>query len=209
MNVFRKGITQKQASVWLTLLAILVVTAPNANAKHRAAKSAEEPATVIAYLALPGASASQMVMQEHGDGQYLYVEQTSKEGFVIVNVTNPSQPRVINRGGWPNSAPTGRLQMISGELALAEGLEKDSVPATFGARTRTLEVLDLSDPANPRAVLSFSGVTSALQDEARHVVYIANGEGLWVLRNNRALAAAAERHKCDTGDAFNDVASCQ
>ncbi len=75
--------------------------------------------------------------------------------------------------------------------------------------TRTVNVLDLSDPANPRAILSFSGVTSTLNDEAHNLVYITNSEGLWIVRNNQALATFAKPHACTSDDAYNDVASCQ
>jgi hypothetical protein len=96
--------------------------------------------------------------------------------------------------------------MVSGRVALAEA--PDSTTETV-SRTETLKVLDLSDPANPRTVLTFSGVTSSLADDAHNLVYIANGEGLWILRNNQALASAAKQHACTSDDVYNDVASCQ
>ena len=55
--------------------------------------------------------------------------------------------------------------------------------------TRTVNILDFSDPTNPRAILSFSGVTNTLNDEAHNLVYITNSEGLWIVRNNQALEA--------------------
>ena len=79
----------------------------------------------------------------------------------------------------------------------------------FVTRDGTVKVLDLSDPSNPRVVLSFSGVTSTLNDEAHNLVYITNSEGLWIVRNNQALGAFAKPHACTSDDAYNDVASCQ
>lgn len=182
---------------------------PGALAKHRVVKPSEQPATVIAHLALTGAPATQVFLHENNGKQYLYMGANSKEGLTIVDVTNPNQPSVIKRLTWPNEASSGRLQMISGGLALAEGPDGDSVAADLSPSTRTVKVFDFSDPANPRAVLSFSGVTITFTDDARNLVYITNGEGLWILRNNQALAAAANVHACTSDDASNDAGGCQ
>jgi LVIVD repeat len=201
--------TAKERICALVLVAFFAATMPSADAKHRAANPSEQPAIVVAHLALSGSSTSQMDLHENGDKQYLYISANSNEGVTVVDVTNPGQPKVIKRLAWPNEASTGRLQMVSSGLALAEGPDNDSMAADPPPSTRTVKVLDLSDPANPRAVLSFSGVTSTLDDEARSLVYITNREGLWILRNNQALAAAAKQHACTSDDAYNDVASCQ
>jgi hypothetical protein len=208
MKIIHKTIARERICNALVLFAFFAATAPGADAKHRAVKPPEQPATVVAHLALSGSPTSQMDLHENGGKQYLYIGANSNEGFTVVDVTNPDKPNVIKRVAWPNEASTGRLQMVSGGLALAEAPDSDSVAADPPPSTKTVKVLDLSDPANPRTVLSFSGVTSTLDDEARNLVYITNREGLWILRNNQALAAA-KQHACTSDDAYNDVASCQ
>jgi hypothetical protein len=204
-----KSVARNHASAALALLACFASVSPSASArtKDRAVKPASQPASVIAHLPLPGPSASELVLQERGNKQYLYVEQTSHEGFAIVNVTKPSQPTVIKREPWPNEASTGKLQMVGGRLALAEAPEASV--AALVSRTRTLNVLDLNDPANPRTILSFSGVTSTLADDARNLVYITNSDGLWILKVQPEQPAFDEPHACLTEDATNDLASCQ
>src|SRR6202021_951759 len=166
---------------------------PNAGAKHRAAPPTQEPASVIAHLALPGITVRQLDLQQNDNKQYLYIEELSKNGFAIVDVTKPTQPDVIKSEAWPDEASTGKLQLVSGRLALAEA--PDATMETV-SRTDTLKVLDLSNPANPRTILTFSGVTSTLADDAHNLVYITNGEGLWILRNNQGLASAAKQDAC-------------
>jgi hypothetical protein len=207
MRVISKSIGQKHATAAAAVLAIFVAISPGASAKHRAVKPAPEPASVIAHLPLAGASVSQLVLQQHGSKQYLYVEQASKEGFAIVDVTKPDQPNVIRSESWPNEASTGRLQMVGGRLGLAEASE--TAAAEIVSRTETLKVLDLSDPANPRTILTFSGVTSTLADDERNLVYITNSEGLWILKHQPEQATSSELRACRSEDASNDVASCQ
>jgi hypothetical protein len=207
MKVVTKSVVQKQVTAVAALLAFFVAISPGANAKHRAVKSAPQQASVVAHLPLPGASVSQLALQQHGSKQYLYVEQSSRDGFAIVDVTKPDQPNVIRSEMWPNEASTGRLQMVGGRLALAEA--PDTATAEGISPTETLKVLDLSDPANPRAILTFSGVTSTLADDARNLVYITNSEGLWILKHQPEQATSSETRACLSEDASNDVASCQ
>jgi len=77
------------------------------------------------------------------------------------------------------------------------------------SRAETLKVLDLTDPANPKTILSFSGVTSTLADDARNLVYIANGDGLWILKYPPQQPIFSAPRGCRTEDAFNELASCQ
>ena len=190
MKSTRKATLQNPASAALVLLALSVAMASSATAKPRPTRPAEQPATVIAHLLLPGAPASQMSVQEHGRKQYLYIERASKEGFTIVDVTKPSQPIVIKRVAWPNEASTGKLQMVGGGLALSAALEQESATVSGEVHpTQSLTVLDLSDPANPRTLQSFSGVTSVLADDARNLIYITDNEGLWILRHKQEQPA--------------------
>ena len=207
MKVISKSIVQNQAAAVAALLAFFMVISPGASAKHRAAKPAQQPAFVIAHLALPGAAVRQLELQQRGNKQYLYVVQASKQGFAVVDVTKQDQPKVIRNEAWPNQASTGKLQLVSTRLGLAEASDT-ATPETVSS-TETLKVLDLSDPANPRTILTFSGVTSTLADAARSLVYITNSEGLWILKHQPEQEMSLQTHACSSEDASNDVASCQ
>jgi hypothetical protein len=204
-----KSVVLNHASAALALLACFAANSPSASAstKDRAVKPVVQPASVIAHLPLPGPSVSELALQQRGHKQYLYVEQASHEGFAIVDVTKPNQPNVIKREAWPNEASTGTLQMVGGRLALAEA--PDTLVAEPVSRTETLNVLDLNDPANPRTILTLSGVTSTLADDAHNLIYITNNDGLWILKVQPEQAAFDEPHACLTEDATNDLASCQ
>ena len=53
--------------------------------------------------------------------------------------------------------------------------------------------------AHPQTVQSFSGVTSILPDDARGLIYVANGEGIWILSHQQVL----RRHYCSSSDAIS------
>lgn len=206
MKVANKSIVRNKVTAVAALLAGLTAISPNAGAKHRAAAPAPEPASVIAHLPLPGITVSQLELQQNGNKQYLYIEELSKNSFAIVDVTKPGQPAVTKTEAWPDEASTGKLQLVSGLLALAEA--PDATMETV-SRTETLKVLDLSDPANPRTILTFAGVTSTLADDAHNLVYITNSEGLWILKHRPEQTMSSAIRSCSSEDTSNDVASCQ
>jgi hypothetical protein len=206
MKVTNKAIGQRLITA-VAAFAFFMAMSPGASAKHRASNAARQPATIIAHLPLTGASVSQLILQQRGNKQYLYLEQASRDGFGIVDVTRPDQPNVLRSEAWPNEASAGKLQMVAGRLALAEA--PDSASTQTISRTETLKVLDLSDPANPRTILTFSGVTSTLADDARNLVYVTNSEGLWILKHQPEQSMFSAARGCSSEDASNDVASCQ
>ncbi len=209
MKVIHKAIARQHICNALVLLAFFAATAPGANAKHRAAKLSEQPTTVVAHLALSGAPAIQLYLHENGGKEYLYIGANSKEGLTVVDITNPDQPNVIKRLAWPNEASTGKLQMVGDGIALAKAPDNDAAAAADVLPSETISLLDLSDPTNPRTILSFSGVTSTLADDARNLVYITNSDGLWILKHPPEQATYSKTRGCLSGDAFNEFANCQ
>src|ERR1700690_4593914 len=72
-----------------------------------AAKPTDVPATVIAHLPLPQATGNQMLLQKDNGRQYLYVQQSGKQGFMIVDVTKPERPNLLKRSAESNQSTTG------------------------------------------------------------------------------------------------------
>jgi len=190
----------------VTLAAVLVLVVPSAFAKHRDAKSSDQPATVIGHIALPGAPSNEMLLQDVNGREYLYLVRNSRKGFTVVDVTRPSQPTLIKRVAWPDGASAGSLHLVSNTLGLAEGSSARLASMPAAPAPETIELLDLSDPANPKTVQSFSGVTSVLADEGRRLIFITNSDGLWVLRGQPDKFVP---RACTSDDYSNPVASCQ
>ena len=83
---------------------------------------------VIAHLALSGASPQQMFLQQDDTKQYLYLQQPSGQGFMVVDVTKPTKPKMVSH------VPQEKLTMLSSGLAIAE---KSDNPAAAGASRAT------------------------------------------------------------------------
>ncbi len=164
-------------------------------------KPTDVPATVIAHLPLPQPTGSQMLLQKENGKNYLYVQQASKQGFMIVDVSRPDRPSLLKRTAESSQATAGNLKMVSPDVAIAEAPEKKSTTLTSSNHpTETVRVLDLADPRNPKTLQEFTGVTSLLPDGGHGLIYLTNNEGLWILRYNRPalLEPARKKPPCDS-----------
>jgi hypothetical protein len=186
----------------ITLLAVFVVLVALSSAKDEPPKKPTDlPATVIAHLPLPQATGTQMLLQREDGKNYLYVQQASKQGFMIVDVSKPDRPTLLKRTAEASLATSGNLEMVSPDVGIAE--TPDKKPTTLSSSnhpTETVRVLDLSDPHNPKTLQEFNGVTSLLPDGGHGLIYLTNNEGLWILRYTRPalLEPARKKRPCDS-----------
>jgi hypothetical protein len=195
METFRRATLQS-----CVLVCSLLVALTNAS-EQTSQKPTDVPATVIAHLALPQATGTQMLLQKENGKQYLYVQQSAKQGFMIVDVTKPERPTLLKRTAESNQSTAGNLQIISPDVAIAVAPER--TPTTLASSnhpTETVRVLDFSDPRNPKTLETFNKVTSLLPDGGHGLIYLTNNEGLWILRYNRPapLEPSKKKPPCDS-----------
>ena len=198
MKTFRRVVLQS-----CILLGSILIAMASASEQPEP-KPTDVPATVIAHLPLPQATGSQMLLQKENAKQYLYVQQATKQGFMIVDVTKPEKPSLLKRTAESNQSTTGNLQMVSPDVAIAEAPEKTPATLTSSNRTETVRVLDLSDPRNPKTLETFNKVTGILPDGGHGLIYLTNNDGLWILRYNRParLEPAKKKQPCDSESAI-------
>jgi hypothetical protein len=187
--------------VFLLLLSAILLY----GTEQPAPKPTDVPATILAHLPLPQPTGNQMLLQREEGKQYLYVQQASKQGFMIVDVSKPEQPSLLKRTAAQNQSTAGNLEMVSPDVAIAEAPEKTPTTLTNSNRpTETVRLLDLSDPHNPKTLETFNRVTSLLPDGHHGLIYLTNDQGLWILRYNRPplLQPAKKKPPCDSNAAI-------
>src|SRR5580704_18445541 len=114
MNICSRSLPTHALMSSLQLLASALASA----SEQPATKPTELPATVIAHLPLPQATGSQMLLQKENGKQYLYVQQATKQGFMVVDVTKPEKPSLLKRSAESNQATTGNMEMVSPDVAI-------------------------------------------------------------------------------------------
>jgi hypothetical protein len=146
-----------------------------------------------------------MLLQKEDAKQYLYIQQASKQGFMIVDVSKPDRPSLLRRTAEASQATAGNLEMVSPDVAIAKA--PDKTPATLLSSnhpSETIRVLDLSDPRYPKTLETFNQVTSLLPDGRHGLIYLTNNEGLWILRYDRPapLEPAKKKSPCDSNSSI-------
>jgi LVIVD repeat len=180
MNKIRTSkFVEFSASTLALLTIVLVVTVNSVSAKEHKSTGSATDSRVIAHIPFGELSAVDMAMQRRvNDKYYVYVQHAKNQGFSIIDVTNPAQPKSIGETAWPSPGGASWIN-VTGDVAI---IEENRVVPTSHASNDDLVLWDLSNPSTPRVVQKFSGVVKWLQDE-RKFIYVLNGEGLWVISN--------------------------
>jgi hypothetical protein len=145
---------------------------------------------VRSRLPLPGGPVQQMSLLETGGRDYLYISQADQAGYVVVDVTDDRHPKTIKEIVQPHGFEHETLEMVGTGLGFAarpESAPSRSAPAiqviSGNPVGQSIRLLDLSDPSHPRTLKTFNGVTSVVLDVRRNMIYLTNGDGLWILRH--------------------------
>jgi len=182
-------------SILLIALFLAAAVAPGAGAGTTTPKSIELPARVIAHLPLATPPGNQMVLQKQGDKRYLYIQRESKQGYIIVEVTQPEFASFVIREAPSNAndSTTARIEVGGQDVPeVPDAASKTSIRSIPGA-AETVKVLDVSDPEHPTTLQTLKNVTSFLADGSRGIFYVTNDDGLWVLKHNREQIKKAEK----------------
>jgi hypothetical protein len=162
---------------------------------------------IVGHVVLSGKTTRQMFLQQQGRRAYLYVRQASQQGYTVFDVTNPDRPKLLNHVSQRN------LTILGSGLALSETPDTASPSRSVGDAAKSqggsrppesIRVLDVSNPAHPKTVQTFEGVTSIVRDDARSLIYLANGDGIWILSHREVL----RRHLCSSSDAISPIPNC-
>jgi hypothetical protein len=191
MSTIARSSASLRAAIVFTVLA-LGTTVPM-SASNARSDNPSPAASIVAHLPVQG-PVTQMFLQERAGKLYLYVDEGSGAGYTVVDVTKPAKARIVQRG-----APGDSIEIVQGGIGLAQTTEggsksKSKSITSTKPTSESIKVMDLSDPTNPRTLETFTGVTSVLVDSKHNVFYLANDQGLWVLKSN-VQRFAPERHK--------------
>ena len=165
-----------QMCLGLALILALPALLPlNSQAATQDSKNdVKEITKVVAHIPLPGSAVRQIFFEEENGKKYLYLQQNVH--FTVVDVTDPDKPQIVERVN-----PGGKLTDVGAGLAIAVSSDQSgegTVP------TQTVKLMDMSDPKNPHTVKTFTGVTSMFSEDGRHLIYLTNSEGLWIVKHS-------------------------
>jgi hypothetical protein len=177
----------------LLLLVGLLISAPGAHAKGKKAKTPEVPPTdgieVVGHIPAANGPVTRLVSTHHYSSFYLYAEQAG-HGLTLIDVTEVKRPAVLT--SMPPTPEEGQegLFAVAGTAAIVTNQPGAAAPA---ATLQTVRIMDFSDPTHPKVVREFTGVTAIGRENERGLIFVANADGVWILRQHFAEDPEVEK----------------
>jgi hypothetical protein len=176
-----------------TILGFVVFSAA-AQVKNKrpqpAPKETQDKIEVVGHVPLTGGPVSRFLITQHYSSAYLYAEHDAGKGVTLIDVTKVTQPSVLADVTYPSTGGSGGLFAVSGTAALITEEQRTAAPAST---PQTIRIMDLSDPQHPKAGREFAGVTAISRDDRRGLIFVANAEGIWILRQSFAEDPEVEK----------------
>jgi hypothetical protein len=158
----------------IAIVAIGIAAAPAIHARPNSNKTSDKPANVVAHVQLSGGPVTRMLLVKKNGNEYLVLGLDSSTNVAILDVSKPSQPRTIDTAAATVGAPSAEVKVVADTLTLF-GI---SAPGT-------------DSRSNPKEIRSFSGVTASMTDKARGLIYVTNGDGLWIVKTKQRVETDA------------------
>ena len=169
-------------------IVVLVAAVPSLDGKDKKPKfDPQDAIEVIAHIPATSGPVRRFMTTQHYSSQYLYVEHDAGQGVTLIDITNATHPLVLGEVSYPANGGPASLIAVSGTATLVTNQgAPSSVP-------QSIRIMDLADSKNPKVAREFTGVTAIARDEPRRLIFVANGDGIWILYQSLAQDPEVER----------------
>lgn len=158
--------------------------------KHRKAPEArQDQIELVAHISLAGGPITRFLVTQHYRQDYLYAEHESSRAVTLIDVTNTSQPRLLADVAYPQGE-ADNLVAVTGNAVLATNAA--NTPSAAPA-PQTFRIMNFANPLHPEVKQQFDNVTAIARDEKRGLIFLANSDGLWILRQDFAISPEDEK----------------
>jgi hypothetical protein len=177
-NLHRKALALSLVSITVPLFA-----------KDKHPKLApQDEIQVVGHIADNEGPIVRFLATQHYRRNYLYAEHQSGKQLTLVDVTDVAHPTLLAQVG---DGPTGgELINVTGNAAL---VAESNAPSQPSSAVQTFRILSFADPAHPVVQREFTGVTATARDEKRGLIFLANGDGIWILQQHFATDPEFEK----------------
>jgi hypothetical protein len=186
---------------FVAFLVLFALAAP-LSAQIQPPKVLDQPAIVIGHLPLQGAGVTGIEPRQRRGKQYLFLETAGQPGLLVVNVTKPKKPILVNDVNLPKDIQSGSYQPIGRGLALVA----TSPTPNQSPVPKTIHVLDISHPGHPRVIQTFDGVTATASNFDNNLFFFTNSEGLWILREKWTQPPV---YPCNSSSSLTPLPDCE
>jgi hypothetical protein len=155
-------------------IAIAAIGIAAAGPVVHAKANSNKPTNVVAHVQLSGGPITRMLLVKKDGKEYLLVGLDSPASVAVFDVSNPGQPRTIDMTSRIAGTPTAEVKFVADTLSLFGGSDAGTASSS-----------------NSKEMRSFSGVTASMKDKARGLIYVTNGDGLWIVKTKQKVEEEA------------------
>ena len=127
---------------------------------------------------------------QHYSSYYLYAEHSAGRNVTLIDVTKTSRPSVLADVPYASHSVSDSLAAVAGTAVL---VASDAAAPAPAPAPQTVRIMDFSDLRNPQIAREFTGVTAMSRDDRRGLIFVANAEGIWILRQRLAEDPEVEK----------------
>jgi hypothetical protein len=165
----------------LVVLALAIPGQLQAKDPHKTAP-AKSP-EIVGHIALSSAMTQQMFTRRDTKARlYLYCLSAAGQAVSVIDITDAANPALISQVAYSGPSGAGNVQTLGMNTELVEVPDRPATPAN-APTAKNIALVDVSNPAAPHVTLRFAGVTAVARDDSRSLLFIANNEGIWVVRH--------------------------
>jgi hypothetical protein len=180
------GIMHNQKRFWSAavtafLLIGLMGASAEAKSKDKSRKTGAERAVgiyLLSHTPLPETTISNIAPVSDPDRQLIQLTDNVHGTITLLDVGTPKQPKVLQKFQLPAELAQSNAQTRIGDATLF--MAPEGVPAAH-TDPQAVTLVSFADPANPKTLQKFGGVTAFWNDRGRELIYLANSDGLWIL----------------------------
>ncbi len=168
-----------------TVLLAGLILAPGASAKDKKPKAPnpKDEIEVVGHIPLTGGPVKRFVSTQHYSSYYLYAEHENGGNLTLIDITKISEPLVLAEVASAPNGASSNLTVVAGTAAL---VSSDPTASSTQQLPQTIRIMDLSDARNPKVAREFAGVTAISRDDPRGLIFVANADGIWILKQHFA-----------------------
>ncbi len=174
------------------LLAVSATLAPSLSAKDKKAtpSAPKDEIEVVGHIAPTSGPIQRFMATQHFSSYYLYAEHEAGKSVTLIDVTEIGQPALLGEVANAPGSGSSNLTMVAGTAAL---VSSEPAVATASQPLQTIRIMDFSDARNPKVAREFTGVTAISKDGGRGLIFVANADGIWILRQHFAEDPEVQR----------------
>jgi hypothetical protein len=168
-----------------TVLLAGLILAPGASAKDKKSKASnpKDEIEVVGHIPLTGGPVKRFVSTQHYSSYYLYAEHENGGNLTLIDITKTSEPVVLAEVASAPNGASSNLTAVAGTAAL---VSSEPTASSTPQVPQTIRIMDLSDARNPKVAREFTGVTAISRDDPRRLIFVANADGIWILKQHFA-----------------------